>query len=587
MSEKKFNDEIDENNKEEHQINIESMSKEEEKNKDTKEKEIPREPNEEKESIRKTSISSQILEDDDRTITSEIIDLLKNDIYKKYKTGENQLRKLKIKTEENFLENKLLINLADLLGIKKISFENITTNIFNNLLNQKSFLVKKYQKINSEMKKAKEAEKTTEEKNEIQDEINLEEIVFKNCQIDSKLDIDYSGMFPLIKKLTIKNSKLTYDISANLNFNFMTHLILENIGLIDDNFNSIFMQIRKNRLLKNNLKYISFKNNNIGLMDPSKGIDDDKIEKELGLNNLEVLDLSNNRIFFINSQIINALKKIKLINLTNNGIIFRSRYNTYINAGKKFLFLILLTKNYALLNSHNKEEYINYLFEVIPKIDYGFNSMSFINLYSGKFYNKMKTLNLSKFSETLVDLDISYGNINDTDLNSLLKSNLALPNLKYLNLSKNKLTDGILDILLEGNYQEKFSKLKYLNLSCNQIHFKKAEKYQNFFEKFKSLKLFEIKQTAFELCLNNYTRTIINRYYENERYKIYKTNFSDEDLEIQKIMENDKYLVNKTNVTISVYDTNNYKYVAKIKKFYPEMLERINFETRFIESKKE
>ena len=452
MSEKISNDEIDENNKEEHQINIESISKEEEKNKDTKEKEIPREPNEEKESIRKTSISSQMLEDDDRTITSEIIDLLKKDIYKKYKTGENQLLKLKIKTEENFLENKLLINLADLLGIKKISFENITTNIFNNLLNQKSFLVKKYQKINSEMKKAKEAEKTTEEKNEIQDEINLEEIVFKNCQIDSKLDIDYSGVFPLIKKLTIKNSKLTYDISANLNFNFMTHLILENIGLIDDNFNSIFMQIRKNRLLKNNLKYISFKNNNIGLMDPSKGIDDDKIEKELGLNNLEVLDLSNNRIFFINSQIINALKKIKLINLTNNGIIFRSRYNTYINAGKKFLFLTLLTKNYALLNSHNKEEYINYLFEVIPKIDYGFNSMSFINLYSGKFYNKMKTLNLSKFSETLVDLNISYGNINDTDLNSLLKSNLALPNLKYLNLSKNKLTDGILDILLEGKH---------------------------------------------------------------------------------------------------------------------------------------
>ena len=115
--------------------------------------------------------------------------------------------------------------------------------------------------------------------------------------------------------------------------------------------------------------------------------------------------------------------------------------------------------------------------------------------------------------------------------------------------------------------------------------FKKAERYQNFFEKFKSLKLFEIKQTAFELSLNNYTRTIINRYYENERYKMYKTNFSNEDLEIQKIMENNKYLVNKTNVTICVYDTNNHKYIAKIKKFYPEMLERINFETRFIESK--
>ena len=585
MSEKKAKDEIDENNKEEHQINMESTLKEEEKNKDTTEKEIPRETKEEKKATSKNNSSNQLPEVDDRTITSEIIDLLKTNVFKKYKTGENQLRKLKIKTEENLFENKLLINVADLLGIKKISFENITTNNFNSLLTQNSLLVKKYQKINSEMKKAKETEKTSEEKNEIKDEINLEEIVFKNCQIDNKLEINYSSIFPIIKKLVIKNSKLPYDISVNLNFNFLTHLILENIGLIDDNFNSIFMQIRSNRLLKNNLKYISFKNNYIGLMDPSKGIDDNKIEQELGLNNLEVLDMSNNRIFFITNHMINALKKIKLINLTNNGIIFPSRYSTYLSAGKKILFLILLTKNYALLNSYNKEEYINYLFEVIPKIDYGFNTISLINLYSGKFYEKMKTLNLSKFSETLVDLDISYGNINDNDLNVLLKGNLALPNLKYLNLAKNKLTDIILDILLEGNYQEKFSKLKYLNLSSNQIVFKKAERYQNFFEKFKSLKIFEIKQTAFELCLNNYTRTIINRYYENERYKTYKTNFTNDDLEIQKIVENNKYLVNKTNVTIIVYDTNNHKYIAKIKKFYPEMLERINFETRFIESK--
>ena len=585
MSEKKAKDEIDENNKEEHQINMESTSKEEEKNKDTTEKEIPREPNEEKKATSKNTSSNQLPEFDDRAITSDIIELLKTDLYKKYKTGENQLRKLKIKNEENFLENKLLINVADLLGVKKISFENITTNNFNSLLTQNSLLVKKYQKMNSEMKKAKEEEKTSVEKNEIKDEINLEEIVVKNCQIDNKLEINYSSIFPIIKKLTIKNSKLPYDISANLNFNFMTHLILENIGLIDDNFNSIFMQIRSNRLLKNNLKYISFKNNNIGLFEPSKGIDQNKLEEELGLNNLEVLDLSNNRIFFMSIQMINALKKIKLIDFTNNGIIFPSRYSSYLSAGKKVLFLILLTKNYALLNSHNKEEYINYLFEVIPKINYGFNSISLINLYSGKFYEKMKTLNLSKFSDTLVDLDISYGNINDKDLTVLLKGNLALPNLKNLNLAKNKLTDNILDILLEGNYQEKFSKLKSLNLSSNQIVFKKAERYQTFFEKFKSLKLFEIKQTAFELSLNNYTRTIINRYYENERYKMYKTNFSNEDLEIQKIMENNKYLVNKTNVTICVYDTNNHKYIAKIKKFYPEMLERINFETRFIESK--
>jgi hypothetical protein len=56
-------------------------------------------------------------------------------------------------------------------------------------------------------------------------------------------------------------------------------------------------------------------------------------------------------------------------------------------------------------------------------------------------------------------------------------------------------------------------------------------------------------------------------------------------LEIQKIVENDKYLVKNTKVHINVYDTNNHKYVSKIKKFYPEILDRIHFEQRFIENK--
>ena len=50
-----------------------------------------------------------------------------------------------------------------------------------------------------------------------------------------------------------------------------------------------------------------------------------------------------------------------------------------------------------------------------------------------------------------------------------------------------------------------------------------------------------------------------------ERKKEYKTNFTNEDLEIQKIVENDNYLVKKTNITISLFDTNNFKYVSKIK----------------------
>ena len=585
MENEKQKDEIEEFLNNNDPMNFEVVLKEDGEKIDTSPKEnaqeeISNEKEEPKEEKNKETPSEQIPEVDERTITPEIIEILKKDIFKKYIKGEKQIMKLKIKTEENFLENQTLINVADLLGIKTISFHEISTNIFNSLLTSNSLLVKKFNRIKKEKEQELDKKEGKEESNEIKEEISLEEIIFNNCQID----IDYSSIFPLIKKFTIKNCKIPYDISQNLNFNFLTNLVLENLGLNDDNFQNLFMIIKSNKYLKNNLKLISLKNNNIGLVDPCKGLDSDKIEQGLGLANLEIFNLSNNKIFFITFEMVNALKNIKLIDLTNNGLVFPTRYSTFLSARKKILFLVLLTKNYALLNDNNKEEYINYLFDVIPKINYEFKSLSFINLYVGKFYEKMKTLNLSKFNNSLIELDISYGNINDKDLSALLKGNLNLSNLKILNLSKNKLTEKIIDIFAE-NFMEQFSKLKYLYLSGNKLTFKKAANYQNFFEKFKSLKLFEAKNTPFELSLNNYTRTIINRYYENERYKTYKTNFSSEDLEMEKIAQNNKYLLTKTNVTISVFDVNNYKYVSKIKKFYPEILERINFETKFQEAK--
>ena len=585
MENEKQKDEIEEFLNNNDPMNFEVVLKEDGEKIDTSPKEnaqeeISNEKEEPKEEKNKETPSEQIPEVDERTITPEIIEILKKDIFKKYIKGEKQIMKLKIKTEENFLENQTLINVADLLGIKTISFHEISTNIFNSLLTSNSLLVKKFNRIKKEKEQELDKKEGKEESNEIKEEISLEEIIFNNCQID----IDYSSIFPLIKKFTIKNCKIPYDISQNLNFNFLTNLVLENLGLNDDNFQNLFMIIKSNKYLKNNLKLISLKNNNIGLVDPCKGLDSDKIEQGLGLANLEIFNLSNNKIFFITFEMVNALKNIKLIDLTNNGLVFPTRYSTFLSARKKILFLVLLTKNYALLNDNNKEEYINYLFDLIPKINYEFKSLSFINLYVGKFYEKMKTLNLSKFNNSLIELDISYGNINDKDLSALLKGNLNLSNLKILNLSKNKLTEKIIDIFAE-NFMEQFSKLKYLYLSGNKLTFKKAANYQNFFEKFKSLKLFEVKNTPFELSLNNYTRTIINRYYENERYKTYKTNFSSEDLEMEKIAQNNKYLLTKTNVTISVFDVNNYKYVSKIKKFYPEILERINFETKFQEAK--
>ena len=581
--------------------------------------------------------SKQVLEVENREITPEIIDIINEERYKKYRGKENQLNKLKIKKDENFSEYRTLIKVADLLRIKQIKFDNIETNDFNSLLSENSLIVKKFKKIKSEKEginnkenerqenkieenkveenkveenkieenkkeknkidenkteeikseeKEKEENKIEEnkkEENKIEEEIYLEKIIFNNC----KIDIDFGSIFPLIKNITLKNCKLPYDLSSKLNFNYLTDLVLENIGLIDDNIQSLFNLIKKNNSLKNTLKKISLRNNNISIFDPCKGMIDvkSKIEEILGLSNLEILDLSNNKLVFIGSKIIHALDKIKLINLTNNNIVFPSVYTSFIKMSKKKSFLVLLTKNYALINHKNREEYIDYLLNILPKIDYDLDTISLINLYTSQFYEKMKPINLCKYNNTLIELDISYGSFKDSDLKNLFKSNFALENLKYLNLSKNKLTDKFLDILVENDFPNQFSKLKKLDLSGNMLQFKQAINYQNFFEKYKALKLFVVKNTPFELSINNYTKTIINRYYEMERNKKYKTNFSNEDLEIQKIVENNNYLVNNTKVTISLIDVNNYKYVSKVKKYFPAILERIDFETRYYESK--
>ena len=581
--------------------------------------------------------SKQVLEVENREITPEIIDIINEERYKKYRGKENQLNKLKIKKDENLSEYRALIKVADLLQIKQIKFNNIETNDFNSLLSENSLIVKKFKKIKSEKEginnkenerqenkieenkveenkveenkieenkkeenkidenkteeikseeKEKEENKIEEnkkEENKIEEEIYLEKIIFNNC----KIDIDFGSIFPLIKNITLKNCKLPYDLSSKLNFNYLTDLVLENIGLIDDNIQSLFNLIKRNNSLKNTLKKISLRNNNISIFDPCKGMIDvkSKIEEILGLSNLEILDLSNNKLVFIGSKIIHALDKIKLINLTNNNIVFPSVYTSFLKMSKKKSFLVLLTKNYALINHKNREEYIDYLLNILPKIDYGLDTISLINLYTSQFYEKMKPINLCKYNNTLIELDISYGSFKDSDLKNLFKSNFALENLKYLNVSKNKLTDKFLDILVENDFPNQFSKLKKLDLSGNMLQFKQAINYQNFFEKYKALKLFVVKNTPFELSINNYTKTIINRYYEMERNKKYKTNFSNEDLEIQKIVENNNYLVNNTKVTISLIDVNNYKYVSKVKKYFPAILERIDFETRYYESK--
>ena len=508
-------------------------------------------------------------EEEKRILTQDIINIINTDKYKKYKgTNENTLSKLKIDNAlEKFSEYKMLLEATDILKIKKIYFENISTSNFNDLLTENSYISKKFKKEGTE--------------------IVIEEIKFKNCDID----INFGNTFPMIKVIKIINCPLPFNLHNNLNFNYLTHLILENAGLISENFEHLFFQIRGNPNLRKNLKVLSFKNNNIGMLDLCKGIPDNLIQSwGAEFLNLEIMDFSNNKIFFISSKTINLIKKIKLLDLTNNSIAFPFGYNFLIESAKKNKILVLITKNLGLMKENSREEYIKYLFDIIPKMDYQIKKLSLINLYIGNYYNKMKELNLSKFNNSLIELDLSFGYINDTDFIYLLRNNLALYNLKKLNLTRNKLTEILFDLLLKNDFQNKFLHLKELNLSENPVGFKKAKNYQDFFENFKSIKILILKNTNFEESINNYMKNIINRYFEYEKFKDYKTNLTEENKEMKQIIDYEQkektYLSEKTNVTINIYDNYNNKYISQIRKKYPLILKGINIETKFFDKQK-
>ena len=136
--------------------------------------------------------SKQVLEVENREITPEIIDIINEERYKKYRGKENQLNKLKIKKDENFSEYRTLIKVADLLRIKQIKFDNIETNDFNSLLSENSLIVKKFKKIKSEKEginnKENERQENKIEENKVEENKVEENKIEENKKEENKID---------------------------------------------------------------------------------------------------------------------------------------------------------------------------------------------------------------------------------------------------------------------------------------------------------------------------------------------------------------------------------------------------------------
>ena len=372
---------------------------------------------------------------------------------------------------------------------------------------------------------------------------------------DSTLeDINFTDYFPYIENLKIMNSKLSYNIQEQIKFQKLETLKLEGIGLINENFNPLFDQIRKNEIMRKNLRVFSVKNNNISFLDYKKGYADN-ILKTMAFNNLEILDMSYNKLYLFQNQIFNTLDKISLIDLTNNNISFPTKLTDILKSAKSKKCLVLMTNNLAILKEKANIEYNEYLIQILPIINYPLNKITLDNIFCNDNFKYIKSIEIGKFKDSLEYLNLSNGNLRDNDLIQLLNEKWNFPYLKYFILESNYLTEQFLYSLIknEYNFDTKLSNLKLLNLSENKISCSDANKFKQFLELFKNLEILELKFTPIEKCINQVFKKKVIEYHDAKKQRISEYTLDENEKKIAQIIENN-YLKDKTKITIKIID---------------------------------
>ena len=400
-------------------------------------------------------------------------------------------------------------------------------------------------------------------------------IIFKNSNLEN---LNISKLFPKLKKLKIKDSKISFDIGNKFNLNNLQSLKLENIGLIDTNFNEIFDKLRNNKSIRNHLKIFSVKNNKISFIDYKKGYADNILSAMI-FTKLEVLDMSHNRLYYFQNQIFNCLENIKLIDLTDNNVSFSLHNIRLIKSAKIKNCLLLITRNLAILKENENIEYNKYLIDILPKINYPIKKIVFDNIFCGDLYKNIFDLDFSHFKETLKHLDLSNSQLHDNEQSSLFDNKWNFPNLTTLILNANYLTEEFI-YKLSDNEKYKMDKLKFLRLSENQIKLSDLDKFIKFLDFFKNLEILELKCTPFESSVNSYFKKRVVQLLDPENKKGLKQPLNEEEKKIDKVLT-ENYLKEKKKLKIHILDLSGGKYTDKINQNLPELTERLNIENKF------
>ena len=291
---------------------------------------------------------------------------------------------------------------------------------------------------------------------EISDFNNMKSLKLKNVCFKN-INEQFLSKFKNINKLKIINaryfeSRHLENLSQNL-----TVLSLSNNDLVDFEFNNIMNNyLKTSNNIRNNLVYLSFSGNNLSYIKL-----DEIINQKTQFFALKNIDFSKNSIFKIAIPF-EFFPELKCVNLCYNN--FSKDFFTNTCRDK----IVLQSGNLFLSNLNLAKIYYNDLVGKLDKLQVKliYLNLSFIpNLISNDYFSKIK------INETMLlglkKIDFSYNKITNETFFNFIKNNKGMLNLKSLNLKGNNLDDLFFENYLNLKLNDKFTKLKKINLEEN------------------------------------------------------------------------------------------------------------------------
>ena len=245
-------------------------------------------------------------------------------------------------------------------------------------------------------------------------------------------------------------------------------------------------------------------------------------------------------------------------------------------------FAIFMSENITLLREQNMESYLNYLIKILPLVNYPLKSINLSSLfYSTKYHTRLFDMNLTNFKNSLTEINLSFCSITDNEIIKLFSNKFFSINIRKINISNNKITDKIFELLNESKIYDIYHKLKTIDLSSNEINLNKVDEFKKFVQLFDSIQSIIISNTPAEEKINYFIKKKIIKFNEDKNGGEIKTEFDENELLVKGLIDNKEEkdnLNNKSHIKLKMKCFIDYKFVEAAQKLYPKLFEKIDIE---------